>query len=44
MKIKTWILWLVAGICFIFIGVMKTIERNNFSGVAFIVYLEGVII
>ena len=37
MKLKTWILWLVAGICFIFLGVTKIIETNNFSGVVFIV-------
>jgi len=34
MKIKAWILWLVAGICFIFVGVTVIIEKNNFSVVA----------
>ncbi|WP_106059907.1 ribosomal protein L7/L12 [Clostridium vincentii] len=33
MKSKTWILWLVAGICFLFVGVMDLIDKNNFSGV-----------
>lgn len=37
MKKKAWVLLLIAGICFIFVGIMNFIDKNSISGVMFIV-------
>lgn len=37
MKKITWILWLIAGICLIFVGIMDLVDKKSYSGVMFIV-------
>ena len=36
LKKITWMLWLIAGICFLIVGIMKFGDKNSYSGVMFI--------
>jgi hypothetical protein len=37
MKSKEWILWLLAGVCFSFVGIMSLIENEYLRGITFII-------
>lgn len=35
MKLKTWVLLLLAGVCFLFVGIMNLTDKNYFPGAGF---------
>ena len=35
MKLKTWKLWLLAGVCFLFSGIMNLIDKEYFLGLRY---------